>query len=242
MIPVKKNLTRVLNLFILILILVSISLPYFSYKIGDIFFGKISKLYNVNIAQFFFDRAAYPYLFKPAPYAHHQLSRTYFVEGYLETALYEAKKELDLYPEHFGTYYILGLTYGYMNKEKEAVEAFSKYIEGNPRTWAARNDKAWLQFRIGDIDGALKTIEPVATSTALDNAWIQNTYGALLMNKGRNKEAEEAFLRAQKSVNVMSEEVWGRSYPGNDPRIYSTGLKATKISIENNLNLIRSKK
>lgn len=225
---------------ILILICVSISSPI-TYKIGNIFFGGVSKLYNVNLANFFFKHSAYPLFGKSAPYAHHQLSRTYFIQGKLGLAMDEAKKELEVYPNHLATYYIIGLTYGYMNLEKEAIDAFSKYIKYNPTAWAPRNDKAWLQFRIGDIDGAIETIAPIATSTNLNNPWVQNTYGTLLMNKKRYKEAREAFLRARETTSTMTESVWGYAYPGNDPRIYGMGLNAMKKSIEDNLKSLDSR-
>lgn len=212
--------------------------PSINYKIGNIFFGKIPKLYNLTLANFFFVESAYPIFGNAYPYAHYQLSRTYFIKGRLDTALSEAEKELKLYPENTRTYYILGLTYGYMNREKEAIEAFSKFIELYPDTWAGRNDKAWLQFRIGDIDGALETIKPMAN---LENPWIQNTYGTILMNKKRYKEARTAFNLAKKLADNMTESSWGYAYPGNDPRIYWTGLMAMKNSIENNLKLLEGK-
>lgn len=212
--------------------------PTFNQKAGNIFFGDVPRLYNVTLAQFFFTQAAYPLLGTPAPYAHYQLSRTHFIQGNLTTALDEAHKELVAYPENLRTHYILGLTYGYMNQEEKAIEHFGKFIEWRPESWPARNDRAWLQFRIGDIDGALTTIEPVATIQ--NNAWVQNTYGVLLMNKKKYREAREAFLYAQQVVATMTEEDWGKAYPGNDPRIYGTGLNAMRTSIENNLKLIDS--
>ena len=213
-----------------------ILLPSTQYKIGNIFFGQVSRLYNVNFAQYFYVYSAYPPIGQPPEFAHYQLSRTYFIQGDFDSALAEAKRELELYPNNSRTYYILGLTYGYMSRENEAIEAFSSFIEANPNSWAARNDKAWLQFRIGDIDGALATIEPVSIITS--NPWVQNTYGTLLLNAGRKVEAKQAFLNALEAVSKMSVESWGNAYPGNDPRIYSTGLGAMKTSIESNLKLI----
>lgn len=211
------------------------------YNTGDIFFGKVPTLYNLKLAHFFFEKASYPLLGKPVLFAHYQLSRTYFIQGDLDSALHEAHNEIDMYPENTRTYYILGLTYGYMNEEEKAIDAFTKFIENNPATWAGRNDKAWLQFRAGDIDGALQTIEPVATSTDLHNAWVQNTYGTLLMNKNRLPEAYDAFKRAEKTISLMNETSWGSAYPGNDPRIYATGFRATKLSIESNLKILEQK-
>lgn len=206
---------------------------------GNLFFGKVTPLYNVTLAKFFFERSAYPFLGNPEPSAHYQLSRTYFIQGYLIDAALEAEKQLEFYPNHIRTYYVLGLIYGYLNDEERAINMFSRYIENDTTSWAARNDKAWLQFRIGDIDGALETIEPVAHD--IKNPWVQNTYGALLMNKKRYKEAERAFLYAKNAANAMTEKDWGVAYPGNDPRVYGTGLSAMRTSIEDNLALVRQK-
>ncbi len=208
----------------------------FQQKVGNLFFGNVPSLYNVNLAQFFFEKSAYPLFGKSEPYAHYQLSRTNFIKGNLVVAIEEAEKELEIYPDHIRTYYILGLTYGYMNQEKKAIEAFGTFIESNPISWAARNDKAWLEFRIGDIDAGLQTIQPVAHNT--NNPWVQNTYGTLLMNKKRYEEAKVAYLYAKKASDQLSEKSWGKAYPGNDPRIYGIGLSAMKLSIESNIQLL----
>lgn len=206
---------------------------------GNLFFGGNQKLYNVTLGQFFFVQASYPLLGKPVPYAHYQLGRTYFIMGNLQAALDEFNKELSLYPDTERSYYMLGLTYGYLNQENKAIENFQKFIDWKPTSWAARNDMAWLQFRLGDIDGALKTIQPVADLT--DNAWVQNTYGTMLMNKKRYKEARIAFNNAKKAADVLTPTEWGKVYPGNDPRIYASGLTATRLSIESNLKLLDTK-
>lgn len=209
--------------------------PAFHYWAGNVFFGGNSALYNVQIAQLLFKFAAYPLVAEAPEFAHYQLSRTYFIVGQFDLAVEEAKRELISYPDNKRTYYILGLTYGYMNKEQEAIMAFSEFIEAYPTSWAARNDKAWLQFRLGNIKGALTTIEPVSEYR---NAWIQNTKGTLLLNLGRLDEAKAAFNLAAEIVGRMTEEEWGSAYPGNDPRVYSTGLSAMRTSIANNLALI----
>lgn len=210
--------------------------PTLSTKLGNLFFGQVPLLYNVTLAQFFFKHATSPLFGNTPPLAYYQLSRTHFIQGALDQALAEAYKELELYPESTQTYYILGLTYGYIGEEPKAIEQFKKFAEHKPNSWAARNDLAWLQFRIGDIDGALETIQPV--SHDIKNPWVQNTYGVLLMNKKRYMEAKGAFLHALKAANDMDETTWGRAYPGNDPRIYGTGLSAMRTSIKNNLESV----
>lgn len=211
----------------------------FHYKMGNLFFGEVPALYNLTLAHFFFAQAATPLIGRAPSMANYQLSRTYFIAGNFDPAITYANKELELYPENKRTYYILGLTYGYMHQEEKAIDAFSQFILWKPDSWAARNDKAWLQFRRGDIKGALATIEPVTWN--IENPWVQNTYGALLMNTGDYINAKEVFMYAKIKVDTMTEESWGAAYPGNDPRVYNTGLHAMSKSIDTNLALIEKK-
>jgi tetratricopeptide (TPR) repeat protein len=213
--------------------------PSVSYSLGNTFFGGVKPLYHLPLAQFFYRQAAYPLLpFRTPDYAHYQLSRTYFIKGDLERAVSEAKKELALYPNNARTYYMLGLSYGYQNREKDAVDAFAKYLEVYPASWAARNDKAWLEFRVGNVNEAIKTLHPIV-ETHIANVWVQNTYCGLLIAKRIYDRAEVSCNLAKTAVEKMDEKAWGVAYPGNDPRIYGEGLAATKKSIETNLQIIK---
>lgn len=218
-------------------------IPSFSFALGNIFFGSIPSLYNVKLAQILYKRAAYPLFPKSTPrYAHHQLSSAYFVQGDLNNALDEAKEELKIYPDDIKAYYLIGLTLGYMNKNYEAIDVFSQYIEKNPGTWAGRNDKAWLQFKIGDIEGAIETIEPVAQNFKF-TPWIQNTYCALLINKKeRSDDARIVCNNAKELIYKMTKNDWGWAYPGNDPRIYETGLEGMKKSIDANVSILENRR
>lgn len=236
----KKRYTRALIRSLLVFVVTFLVLyPPLHQSAGNLFFGKIPLLYNVTLAQFFFTQSAHPLIGNPAPYAHYQLSRTYFIQGKLDEAIAEAKQELAAYPENKRTHYILGLAYGYANREEEAIENFQRFIEWKPDTWAARNDKAWLEFRIGRIDEALKTITPVRHLH--ENPWVQNTYGVLLMNKGLYEEAKAALHRAEYLSENMTPVSWGIAYPGNDPRVYEMGLSAMRSSIKTNLSLLQQR-
>jgi tetratricopeptide (TPR) repeat protein len=217
------------------------ALPTLAFQTGNAFFGGVEPLYNVSFAQATYLIATHPLLpMNPPRYAHHQLSRTYFIQGDQYKALDEAREELALYPDDTSTYYILGLTYGYLGRTHEGIDAFSKYIETHPGTWAGRNDKAWLQFRIGDISGALATIEPIVQEFPY-TPWVQNTYCTLLVNTTRYAEAESACAHAKSIIDHMTPEDWGHAYPGNDPRVYADGLDAMKQSIEQNIALVKQK-
>jgi tetratricopeptide (TPR) repeat protein len=216
-------------------------LPFVSFSMGNLLFGGFEPLYNVRMAHAAFFIAAHPLIQeKPPRYAHYQLSRTYFIQGRHEEALEEVRKELEVYPDDVNAYYLLGLTYGYLGRTHEGIEAFSKYIETHPGTWAGRNDKAWLQFRVGDIEGALLTMEPIVAQFPL-TPWVQNTYCSLLTNTDRLEQALEVCRRAKEIIDKMTPEDWGHAYPGNDPRIYSEGLDAMRKSIDHNLSIIEDK-
>jgi tetratricopeptide (TPR) repeat protein len=240
----KKNNTKIFKrcsfvlLFLVCIYSFMYSYPY--YRLGDLFFGSVPALYNARFAQFFFGRAAHPFFGSPAPYAHHELSRTYFIQGDLLEALKDAQEELRLYPDHTATYYILGLTYGYMGRTQSAIDAFSHYIDTHPETWAGRNDLAWIQFRAGDIQGALETIQP-AYKMYPDNPWVLNTYGVLLINSNKLSEAQKILQEGSTLANSMTLDKWGRAYPGNDPRVYATGLSAMQKSFKDNLLLVEKK-
>jgi tetratricopeptide (TPR) repeat protein len=222
-------------LLIAIFVVLNFSSP--NYYLGNIFFGNVSKLYNVEFAQFFYTKSAYPLFGRATQYSHYQLARTYFIQGDLFSTLEEAGTELDLYPGSISAHYLLGLTYGYLNLERMGIDHFTTFLTLKPSSWAAKNDKAWLQFRIGDIDGALATLEPANDY----NPWTQNTYGTMLLNKGRLVEAKKAFLAAEYAANNTSQTQWGKAYPGNDPRIYPLGLEAMKKIISENIALVNKK-
>jgi tetratricopeptide (TPR) repeat protein len=233
--PKKNDVILVVCLIVFFVCAIAFTWPNNHFRVGSLFFGGQPKLYNIEMADFFYTYAAYP-LYGTAPeFAHYQLSRVHFIKGNFPMALSEAEHELTLYPNNKRTYYILGLTYGYMNREEEAIAAFSQFIAAYPDSWAARNDKAWLQFRIGDVEGALATILPVKD---LRNPWVQNTYGTLLLNNREKDAAKEALLLAKEITDGMNVTEWGVAYPGNDPRIYQSGLDAMRVSIAKNLSIL----
>lgn len=215
--------------------------PKISIALGNVFFGRVHALYNVTLAQFFFKRAASPLFGNTPPLTHYQLSRTYFIQGEFEKAIYHADKELELYPENCRTYYIRGLTYGYMNNLDKAIEDFEAFNASCVKnSWAGHNDLAWFYFRKGDIQKMLATIEPMVTLYET-NPWVQNSYGIALLNTGKYKEAAQAFQKAGIIANLMTEKDWGVAYPGNNPKIYQKGLEAMRSSILENYEIAREK-
>ncbi len=215
--------------------------PKISVMLGNIFFGQVPVFYNVTLAQFFFKQAATPFFEEVPPLANYQLSRTYFIQGKFDDAIYHADKELELYPENCRTHYIRGLTYGYMNNLNKAIEDFETFNRSCVKdSWAGHNDLAWFYFRKGDIQKMLVTIEPMVTLYET-NPWVQNSYGLALLNTGKYKEAAQAFQKAGIIANLMTEKDWGVAYPGNNPKIYQKGLGAMRSSISENYELAKEK-
>jgi hypothetical protein len=62
-----------------------------------------------------------------------------------------------------------------------------------------------------------------------------------MLNLGDYREAREAYLRAQATVNAMKGTDWGKAYPGNDPRIYQSGISSMKNMIGENLKVTEEK-
>ncbi len=207
------------------------------------FFFNSDQLYNIDLAEFFY-RQAIQYdrdeANRPEPYVHYQLGRIAFLSGNFAWAYRELFKELEYYPNNDHTYYTLGLVYGYDKQEEKAIEAFKKFLDYKPGSWAARNDLAWLQFRIGDIAGAVATIKPAVQFTE-PNPWILNTYGVLLMNQGDLAGAKTALTQAMALAEEMESSDWGKAYPGNHPAIYDEGLDAMRNSIKANLSNIEAR-
>lgn len=237
-----------LNVFLFgVIIFLLVCLSYI-FWVPKSFFGSLfidsRYVHNLDISEFFYRQSL---LFDredtdlPLPYVHYQLARIQFLRGNFDLSLLELEKELALYPNNDHTYYTLGLVYGYNKEEEKAIAAFKKFLVYMPGSWAARNDLAWLQFRIGDIDGALDTILP-AINFADPNPWIFNTYGVLLMNKDDFAGAEEALGRAVALEEAMTPQDWGQAYPGNDTRIQFEGLEAMRSSIADNLKKLQIRK
>ena len=190
--------------------------------------------YNLTIAKWTYTTLANND--KVSQWANHQLARIYFVEGDYNTALLYIDNEIALYPDNLNAYYIKGLIYGFMNNNHDAIEVF-KYYTSQTHTWAGHNDLAWLQFKIGDYQGALDTVDKVIVIHK-DNVWLLNTRAIALYNLHRIAEAKIAIDKAKTELIKMTPERWGASYPGNDPSIYREGLAKMRQSVEDNYKLI----
>jgi hypothetical protein len=60
------------------------------------------------------------------------------------------------------------------------------------------------------------------------------------MNKKNYSEAQKALSKGSLIAEKMTEESWGKAYPGNDPRIYGIGLSAMRMSFASNLQTVNA--
>lgn len=214
------------------------------YNIGNTMFGGVvlgQTFYDIDSAEYFLTQANQKK--EPKIWTNYQLSRINFIRGDFPHAIYFANEELRLYPKNCRTHYIRGLTYGYMNKLDQAIADFEIFNACFPDTWAGHNDLAWFWFRKGDMKKVIEVIEHVINKdNNATSPWLQNTYGVALMNVGRYFEAETALHMAKYLASNMTEEGWGKSYPGNNPEIYGEGLTAMRQSINKNLLILKEKK
>lgn len=211
--------------------------PYIFFYLGNVYFG--SPFYNRSYAQLFYHSSKFfssITLRQDIQLVNYQLSRVYFVNGDLRSALYYIDIEIKNFPEYKRSHYIRGLTLGYMDRQVEAIEEFKQFnsADQHKNTWAGHNDQAWLEYEIGKYKDAVKTIEEVLPDNN-SNPWLLNTYGAALIKLNDCDYAAQALSAAKINVEALTPEVWGIAYPGNNPNYYGLGLQEMKDIIDDNL-------
>lgn len=207
----------------------------FAFNMGNAFFGE-GFVYDANKAESYFKKAIE--LDAKFPYAHYQLARVYFVTGDMHAGIQEINKELEYHPDHFRSYYIRGLLYGYSGALNAAATDFKKFLEWKPNSWAGHNDLAWVYFQQGDFYNMyLTSVSGLDISPG--NPWLLNSEALALKNSNNPEEAYKIFREALTSAEKLSHEDWGAAYPGNDPSFYPVGLSAMKETIEKNLELTK---
>ncbi len=197
------------------------------------------KAYNLSVAEHAFEQAL-AHAGGPYPYAHYELGRIYFIHGNFSSALAEMDMELGAYPDHAKAHYMKGLIYGYRKQYIQAEHEFIAFNAAVPRQWAGYNDLAWVYFSEGAYADSARAAQQ-GLAVVPGNPWLQNSYAVAELNLGKYKEAELYFTKSYDAFMAMSEEEWGRSYPGNDPAQYASGLEQIRTAVAHNLTLVHSK-
>ncbi len=203
---------------------------------GNYYFGKQPETYDIEKAEWNFKTALRFENVHNAP-IHYQLGRVAFIKGDLRLALVHFNAQLEADPTFNRSYYMRGLTYGYLNNFAKAEEDFAAYLERVPESWAAHNDIVWVYFRSGQFAKAEEYARK-GLAVAPDNAWLSNALGGILVSTGRYDEAEPYLRTAREEFELIGPEGWGRAYPGNDPAIYEMGFEASLASVDHNLSLV----
>lgn len=205
-------------------------------ELGNYYFN-VSGLgvYDLKKAEKHFERALK--IDPNVPDAWHQLARIDFLRGNFADATAKINKQIEIHGDSFmASYYIRGLINGYTGNLKEAEADFKKFLSWDKTNWAVHNDLAWVYFKRGDY----KKVEIIAKEGLTfdkNNPWLLTSLGASLLNQGKKSEAKKIFENAQIAAEALTEKDWNKAYPGNDPRMASSGLVAMKKTIEYNLEL-----
>ncbi|MDP3948798.1 MAG: hypothetical protein Q8Q17_02515 [bacterium] len=202
-------------------------------KIGNYYFN--GGAYNLEKAERAFQRAV-----KIEPgilWGHYQLARIYFVKGDSVKAIEEINKELKANPENLRSLYVRGLIFGYMENFAGAEEDFRRFTLWAPKEWAGYNDLAWILASERKYQEVKTVIESAMKEVpkADKNPWLWNSLGVAQLNLKENKKAQISFEKANKLLGVITLEEWRKAYPGNDPAVAESGLRAFQEAVDENL-------
>lgn len=208
----------------------------FALKIGNYYFNVYRDgAYDLNKAKKYFYKALE--IDPKTPDAWHQLARIDFLRGDFQNALEKINKQIEIHGDSFmASFYIRGLISGFAGSYDQAESDFKKFIDWDPKNWAAYNDLAWIYFKKGDY----KNTETTARKGLLldyKNPWLLTALGVSLLNQNQKEEAQKTFIQAKINANLLTEEDWHKAYPGNDPKSAKNGLESMKEKIEFNLDL-----
>jgi tetratricopeptide (TPR) repeat protein len=203
---------------------------------GEKYFGKDN--YNLVRAEKYYKTAIF--IDSKYPVVHYQLGRIYFLNGNFNQAIAEFDEELSDNPTFRQSYYMRGLTYGYMQDYEKSISDFKKYIELAPYEWAPYNDLAWVYLIKNDYQNA-ENIVLEGLKTDHRNSWLLSNLGIARLNLGKYELAKENFLLAKQYSEKLSASDWDKTYPGNDPKIAESGIHEMKAAIFLNLATVDKK-
>ncbi len=230
----SRKVLHIFTFFVLAVVVLSISRENVYFSIGSYYFGGGG--YDLKKAEKYFRKVVS--IEEDYPRVHYQLARINFLNARFAEAKSEINKEISLYPDFHKSYYMEGLIAGYAGDFDTAINGFKEFQKYDSFNWAAYNDLSWIYFQKGDFELA-KDVAIDGLEHAPNNPWLYNSLGIALLNLKEMSEAKIAFEKALQNIDKTTPEQWGKSYPGNDPKIYKDGYLATKESIVYNLELLK---
>lgn len=198
-----------------------------------------ARMYDLQRAEYFLYKtiAIDPYF----PYANHQLARIAFLRGQYDLALSRINTEIAHYGDiHHNSYYIRGLIEGYAGDYKSSIKDYERYVQSNPRNWAAINDLAWVLLKDKQYKKAASVTEE-GLSLFPESPWLLNSHAIASFELKNYSTALDDLEKASALVEQVTDNQWSTAYPGNDPKVASEGVATLKNSIKDNLEKTRTK-
>lgn len=214
-------------------------------EMGDAYFGG-ARGYDLTCARKAYERAVSIDV-RGYPTAWYQMGRIDFLHEEYNGALIKLAKQQELFGDDVpNVHYMFGLTYGYSAsregnayKWNRAEEGFTRFLDFFPENPWGRTDLAWILFSQGKFH-EMKPVLEKGLETHPRHPWLLNMYGLALLNTGERERAHEYFIQSFAEAELLTPESWGASYPGNDPKIWETGLREMQRSIAHNIEISKS--
>lgn len=216
-----------------------------AYSIGAYYFGNQSKIgtaearpYDTDLAQEAFSKAI---SIQPTlPLAHYMRARIAFVNADFDAGIADINAELALVPTNKRPLYMRGLMYAYRGHKGDldlAAADFREFVAWAPREWAGYNDLAYVLAKGGNYaDAVIALRQGIAQAkNGSTNPWLWDALGVMELNLKHYQASVAALEKAQSYAASLTETDWQLAYPGNDPSLASSGVKALQDSIVRNL-------
>jgi lipoprotein NlpI len=115
-----------------------------------------------------------------------------------DAALKASTAAVKLAPKNAGAWFLHGEALGHFRKHDEAIQAYDKAHELDPKMMVAINQRGGERFRKGDVKGSIEDFEAYIKSNpkAYDDHW---RYGISLYYAGRFAEGTKQFKAGEKA-------------------------------------------
>jgi tetratricopeptide (TPR) repeat protein/transglutaminase-like putative cysteine protease len=132
------------------------------------------------------------------PRAHAGLGVVYFEKGQPERGLAEARKEAELHPKDTWALRALARTLVWLDRENEAIDAWTRLLKVDPRDRDAAADLGELLVKAKRYTEALQVIEPAA-KLSQDSASLQVALGLAYLS---TKQPDKALVVLKRAVEL----------------------------------------